>query len=47
MRNVLSVATLSAAAIVQSGGSQAHENRQPFVVVNFIIATTGIYPSQS
>jgi microcystin-dependent protein len=26
------------------GGGQAHENRQPFLVVNFIIALTGIFP---
>jgi microcystin-dependent protein len=30
-----------------SGGNQPHENRQPFVVVNYIIATTGVFPSQS
>lgn len=29
-----------------SGGSQPHENRQPFVVMNYIIAVTGIFPSQ-
>lgn len=27
-----------------SGGSLPHENRQPFLVLNYIIATTGIYP---
>ncbi len=31
----------------QSGGSQPHENRQPFLVVNFIIALQGAYPSQN
>jgi microcystin-dependent protein len=29
------------------GGSQAHENRQPSIVVNYCIATQGIYPSQA
>ena len=29
------------------GGSQAHENRQPFLVLNFIIALQGIFPSQN
>lgn len=28
------------------GGSQSHENRQPSLVVNYCIATQGIYPSQ-
>lgn len=29
------------------GNSQPHENRQPFLVLNFIIALQGIYPSQN
>ena len=29
------------------GGSQAHENRQPFLVLNFCIALQGIFPSQN
>ena len=31
----------------QFGGSQPHENRQPFLVLNFIIALQGIFPSQN
>ena len=30
-----------------AGGSQPHNNMQPYLVVNFIIATQGIYPSRS
>jgi microcystin-dependent protein len=30
-----------------AGGSQPHENMQPYLVVNFIIALFGIFPSQS
>lgn len=30
-----------------SGGSQAHNNMQPFLVMNFIIALQGLYPSRS
>jgi len=30
-----------------AGGSQPHENMPPFLVVNFIIALEGIYPSQT
>jgi microcystin-dependent protein len=29
------------------GGSQPHENRQPFAVLNFCIALQGIFPSQN
>jgi microcystin-dependent protein len=29
------------------GGSQAHENRQPFLVLNVVIALQGIFPSQN
>jgi microcystin-dependent protein len=39
--------TLAPAAIGAAGGSQPHENRQPFNTVNYIIATVGIFPSQS
>jgi microcystin-dependent protein len=28
-----------------SGGSQPHENRQPFIALNFCIALQGIFPS--
>lgn len=39
-----SVSGPSATAI--AGGSQPHENRQPFLTVNFIICINGIYPSR-
>jgi len=29
------------------GGSQPHENRSPYLVLNFIIALQGIFPSQN
>ena len=29
------------------GGGQAHENRQPSLVLNFVIALIGIFPSQN
>ena len=29
------------------GGSNPHENRQPFLVVNFIIALVGVFPSRN
>ena len=30
-----------------AGGGQAHENRSPYLVVNYIIALNGIYPSRN
>jgi len=38
-------AAMHAAALAPSGGSQPHENMPPFLALNFIIATEGIYPS--
>lgn len=36
-----------ASTISNAGGSQAHPNQQPFLVLNFIIALQGIYPSRN
>ncbi len=41
------LAALSAAAVTNTGGSQAHLNMQPFLVLNFCIALQGIFPSQN
>jgi len=38
---------LNPAAVVATGGGQPHENRPPFLAMNFIIALTGIYPSRN
>ena len=35
----------NASALANVGGSQAHENRPPFLVLNYIIALQGIFPS--
>jgi len=35
------------ATIGNFGGSQGHENRQPFLVLNWIIALQGIFPSRN
>ena len=36
---------LQPAAVAATGGSQAHENRQPFLALSFCIALQGIFPS--
>jgi microcystin-dependent protein len=36
---------MNPAALSSAGGSQPHENMPPFLCLNFIIATEGIYPS--
>ncbi len=38
---------LAADALTPVGGNQPHNNMQPFIVVNFIIALVGLYPSRS
>jgi microcystin-dependent protein len=38
---------LNAQSLGNSGGSQPHENRQPFLVMNWCIALSGIFPSQN
>ncbi|EEF62891.1 phage tail protein [Pedosphaera parvula] len=39
--------TMAAGVIGNTGGSQAHENRQPSLTLNYVIALLGIYPSRS
>lgn len=39
--------SLNAAVVSPAGGSQPHENMQPFLVINFIISLFGIFPSQT
>lgn len=39
--------TLQAATIAPAGGSQPHENRQPFLTVNACIALVGVFPSRN
>jgi microcystin-dependent protein len=38
---------LNPASLLNVGGSQAHLNMQPFLVLNFSIALQGIFPSQT
>lgn len=40
-------APMQPAALATAGGSQPHENRQPYLVLNFCIALTGVFPSRN
>ena len=40
-------ATMAPGAIGSAGGSQPHDNMQPYQVMNWIIALEGIFPSRS
>jgi len=42
-----SMVDLSEQAVGAAGGSQAHNNMQPSLAMNFIIALVGLYPSRS
>lgn len=37
--------TLAPAAVTSVGGSQAHNNMMPYLVLNFVVALQGIFPS--
>jgi microcystin-dependent protein len=39
--------TMAPNAATTTGGSQPHENRQPYLALNFCIALQGIFPSRS
>lgn len=38
---------LNASSVTPVGGSQPHENVQPFLCINFIISLFGVFPQQS
>jgi microcystin-dependent protein len=43
----VSTAAMSPQAVGNYGGSQPHQNMQPYLVLNFCIALQGIFPSQN
>ena len=45
--NIPPGAALSPQAITPMGGSQPHENMQPYLCISYIISLFGIYPSQN
>jgi microcystin-dependent protein len=38
---------MSANSITSAGGSQPHENLQPYLVIDFILSLFGVFPSQN
>jgi microcystin-dependent protein len=38
---------MNLSSITNVGGSQAHENRPPFLVLTFVVALQGIFPSRA
>jgi len=40
-------APMSPTAIAAAGGGLSHENRPPFLALNFVICLSGIFPSQN
>lgn len=39
--------TMAPTALANTGGSQSHNNMQPFLVINFCIALQGVFPSRN
>ncbi|MBA3242586.1 MAG: phage tail protein [Acidobacteria bacterium] len=44
---VQTLTTLEPSAVTRVGGSQPHNNMMPYLVLNFIIALQGIFPSRN
>jgi microcystin-dependent protein len=42
-----SLVAMAGPSLPSTGGSQSHNNMQPFLTINFIIALVGLYPSRS
>jgi microcystin-dependent protein len=40
-------ASMAGGTVVNFGGSQPHENRQPYLVMNWLIALVGLFPSRN
>lgn len=45
--NSAGLTNLAPSSVSNTGGSQAHENMQPSLVLNFVIALQGIFPSRN
>jgi len=45
--SITNLTTLLPGTVTLTGGSQPHENRQPYTVLNIMIALQGVFPSQN
>jgi microcystin-dependent protein len=46
-KDATNLTSLNASSVSNVGGSQPHENRQPFLVINWMIALSGVFPSRN
>jgi len=46
-QNASNLVQMNEAMLPATGGSQPHNNMQPYLTINFIIALQGLYPSRS
>jgi microcystin-dependent protein len=46
-RAATTLVSMNPGSVTNTGGSQAHQNMQPYLVLTFIIALQGIFPSQT
>ena len=46
-REVPAASPMASQACTPTGGSQPHDNMQPFLCINFIISLFGVFPSQT
>ncbi|MEZ4884955.1 MAG: tail fiber protein [Chitinophagales bacterium] len=42
-----SIGQMGASSLTNAGGGQAHENMQPFLTLNYVIALQGLFPSRN
>lgn len=42
-----STVEMNPSTVAQAGGGQAHDNMQPHLALNFVIALTGVFPSRN
>ncbi|WP_028304556.1 phage tail protein [Oceanospirillum maris] len=45
-QDATNMVSMSSASLTTAGGGQSHENRQPYLTLNYCIALTGLYPSR-
>jgi microcystin-dependent protein len=45
--SLANIVALNSGTVSTVGGSQPHENRQPYLVMTWVIALVGIFPSQN